>query len=246
MRSAEFAFNALMRFGAAGVLCLAAAGCSSLVTPAKQATPAPAPAVASQAVAPAAAGKPAGAQIEAKAPAPEQKAAEPEVSAAVARAFDSAVRALAAGRLQEAERGFLALTRSNPELGGPYANLGIVYRQTGKLPEAVAALEQAVKLSPNQPAYFNQLGIVHRLHGQFDKARDAYERAITLDPSYAAPNLNLGILYDLYFWESRRALEFYDRYLALTPAGDDRVKKWVADIRNRKPQQNLVSRKEQE
>ena len=69
----------------------------------------------------------------------------------------------------------------NPELGGPHANLGLIYRQAGKLPESAAALERAVKASPEQPVYFNQLGITYRHQGQFAKARAAYERAIELD-----------------------------------------------------------------
>jgi len=167
------------------------------------------------------------------------------VDPAVQRAFESARRALIGGRTDEAERGFLALTRSNPELGGPHANLGVIYRAAGKFPESVAELELAVRADPRQPVYFNQLGISYRMQGQFGPARDAYQKAIALDPNYAVAYLNLGILYDLYFWESKRALELYDRYLALSPNGDDKVAKWVADLRNRGAQQNKLSRKEQ-
>lgn len=167
------------------------------------------------------------------------------VSLAVQRSFDDAVRALRAGHAEEAERGFRALTKSNPELGGPHANLGVIYRQQGKLAESAGELEQAVKINPNQPVYFNQLGITYRQLGKFDKARDAYERAIALDANYAAPTLNLGILYDLYLGDGPRALELYDRYLALSPSGDAAVTKWVAELKNRKqPAPITVSRKE--
>jgi tetratricopeptide (TPR) repeat protein len=163
----------------------------------------------------------------------------------VQRAYDAARRALAAGRLDEAERGFLALTKSNPDLGGPFANLGVVYRQKGKFDEAVKALEQAVQVSPKQPVYFNQLGIAYRMAGQFGKAREAYEKAIALDPNYALAHLNLGILYDVYLWDSARALALYDRYLALSPDGDDKVKKWASDLRHRGQPRSLAARKEQ-
>jgi tetratricopeptide (TPR) repeat protein len=173
---------------------------------------------------------------------------EPEapVSAAVQRAYDDARKALRAGRTEDAERGFRTLTQSNPELGGPHANLALIYRQAGKLPEAVAELEKAVGANPRQPIYFNQLGITYRQHGQFTKAREAYEKAIALDPSYASAHLNLAILHDLYLWDGRRALELYDRYLALSPGGDATVTKWVADLKNRKQPAITVSRKEKE
>ncbi|HEY2560117.1 MAG TPA: tetratricopeptide repeat protein [Caldimonas sp.] len=166
------------------------------------------------------------------------------VNPATQRAFDDASRALRSGRVDEAERAYRALAQANPELGGPHANLGVIYRQAGKLKESLAELEQAVKLSPQQPIYLNQLGIAYRQQGQFAKARDAYQRAVVLDPGYAAAVLNLGILYDLYLGDTPRALEQYARYLSLVPNGDPTVTKWVADLKNRKPGPITVSRQE--
>ena len=161
------------------------------------------------------------------------------------RVFDASVRALQQGHAAEAERGFLSLTKTNPELGGPHANLGIIYRRADKIAQAVSELEFAVRDSPLQPVYWNQLGIAYRQQGQFTKARQAYERAIALDPTYASANLNLGILFDLYLWDSNRALELYDRYLVLS-GGDDKVSKWVTDLKNRNREHTAVARKEQE
>jgi len=150
------------------------------------------------------------------------------------RAFDAALSSLRANRLPEAERGFRALAQSDPDLAGPHANLGIIARRAGRLPEAVSELERAVALDPRQPSMWNELGIARREQGDFMKARAAYERALDLDASYAPAVLNLGILDDLYLGDSDAALALYDRYLALTPAGDAPVTKWVADLNNRK------------
>jgi Flp pilus assembly protein TadD len=219
-------------------LCAAVAGCASVASK-PVAQPAAGPTAGSAATA---AGRGGGASAEAAAR--RQKETPTGITAAVQQQFDDAIEQLNAGRAEEAARAFLALTRTNAELGGPHANLGIIYRQTGKQAEAVAELEQAVRLNPQQPVFLNQLGIAYRQQGQFAKAREAYEKAIELDPSYSAPYLNLGILFDLYFWDSKRALELYDRYLALTPGGDDKVVKWVADIKNRQ-QGGKLSRQEQ-
>ena len=186
----------------------------------------------------------------ASAPAPAPAAAarpvvpDAPVSVAVQRAYDDALRAMRAGRNDEAERAFRALAQANPDLGGPHANLGVIYRQAGKLNESADELEQAVKINPNQPIYLNQLGVTYRQLGKFDKARDAYEKAIALDANYAAPTLNLGILYDLYLGDGPRALELYSRYLALSPSGDAAVTKWVAELKNRKAAPITVSKKE--
>jgi Flp pilus assembly protein TadD len=180
-------------------------------------------------------------------PEPAAKPAElerPPVDPSAQRAFDDARRALRAGRIEQAERAFRALVKSHPELGGPHANLGLIYGQAGKLNEAVAELEEAARVSPQQPLYFNHLGIAYRQQGQFAKAREAYEKAIELAPEYPAPLLNLGILHDLYLGDGRRALELYDRYLALSPGGDAQVTKWVADLKNRHRQVGLLTPKE--
>ena len=171
---------------------------------------------------------------------------EAPVPPAVRNAFDEALRALRAGRTAEAERGLRALAQAHPELGGVHANLGLIYRQAGKPAEAVAELELAVNASPQQPLYFNQLGIAYRHQGQFPKARDAYEKALSLDPGYAAATLNLGVLNDLYLGDKSRALALYERYLALVPAGDPAVLKWVADLKNRKAPAANADRKEKE
>jgi Flp pilus assembly protein TadD len=208
-------------------LCLGVAGCASATEPLAALKEAVAPAAVS---ASAPTSTPTAAAI-----AP--KAVEPEtpVSPALQRAYDDARKAMRAGRMADAERGFRALVQSNPELGGPHANLGLIQRQAGKLPEAAKEFELAVKASPNQPIYWNELGITYRQLGAFPKARDAYERAIVLDPHFASAHLNLGILHDLYLWDGKRALAMYDRYLMLSPGGDPTVTKWVADLKNRKP-----------
>ena len=221
-----------MRFADALTRCSLAALCAAAIAGCAGPKPAqpPTPAAGTQA---------------ADAAARRQKETPSGISPAVQQEFESAIDALNAGRAEEAARSFLELTRSHAELGGPHANLGIIYRQTGKRAEAVAELEQAVQLNPQQPVFLNQLGISYRQQGQFAKARGAYEKAIELDPGYAAPYLNLGILFDLYFWDSKRALELYDQYLALTPGGDDKVVKWVADIKNRSQRGGKLSRQEQ-
>lgn len=236
MRSADSS----MRLALAALACAAVAGCASVTEPLKAMKNAvmPSSSSSSAATVPAAsASSPTAAA--AKAPEPEAP-----VSPAVQRSYDDARRALRAGRTEEAERMLRSIAQANPDLGGPYANLGLIHRQAGKLPEAVADFEKAVAANPKQPVYFNQLGVTYRQNGQFTKARDAYERALALDANYATAVLNLGILHDMYLADGKRALELYDRYLALTPGGDPLVSKWIADLKNRKPQQANAVKKE--
>jgi len=174
-------------------------------------------------------------------PAPPPPPPLPPIDANTQRAFDAAVQALRAGRIDEAERGFKALAVVQPQLAGVHANLALIHRRAGRDAEAVAALEEAVKLSPKQPVYLNQLGIAYRQAGLFTKAREAYERAIELDAGYAAPQLNLAILLDLYLADRARAAEWYQRSAVLLPGDAPQINKWLADLKNRKPEASVAS-----
>ncbi len=215
---------ALLALAAAALL----AGCGSIGFRMPGST-APVPALAASAAA----------APEAAASTPVAAAAKPAstgpIAPATQRAYDDALALMRAGHAADAERGFRALTQSDPELAGPHANLGLLARQGGRLPEAVKELEKATALAPGLAVAWNQLGLAYRQGGEFTKARDAYDHALAIDPNYAAAVLNLGVLDDLYLGDSARALELYTRYLALTPAGDPVVTKWVADVKNRKP-----------
>lgn len=236
MRSADLSRGAVL------VLALLALGGCSTLSEGMKAVQDTVVAPVAKAIAPAAAASaPAAAGAAAAPPAK----VEAPVPPAAQRAFDDALRALRAGRTEDAERGFKALAQSHPDLGGPHANLGLIYRQAGKFDDSIAALERATKASPEQPVYFNQLGISYRLAGQFAKARSAYERALELDANYAAAQLNLGILFDLYLRDNARALEAYERYAQLSGGKDATVAKWVTELKNRKPAGSAPAKKEQ-
>jgi tetratricopeptide (TPR) repeat protein len=95
--------------------------------------------------------------------------------------------------------------------------------------------ERADAGATSEAAKANQQAVALRLKGEFGPAREAYEKALALDPAYAPAALNLGVLHDLYLGHPADALGLYERYMALTPAGDAQVGKWIADLKNRKP-----------
>ncbi len=227
MRSAERLTLALATLASAALL----AGCGSVHFMGRDATP-PTPTYVDAAAAPASAAASA-AQAPASAPAGPRPASIGPIAPATQRAYDEALALMRAGHAADAERGFRALAQSDPDLAGPHANLGVIARNAGRLPEAVSELEKATTLAPGLAPAWNQLGLAYRQSGEFTKARDAYGHALALDPNYAIATLNLGVLDDLYLAEPAKALELYTRYLALVPGGDPVVAKWVADVKNR-------------
>ena len=124
-------------------------------------------------------------------------------------------------------------------------NLGQVLERLGREEEAAHCYEAAIALDPRYAEAHNNLGYLRARQDRLTDAEALYLKAIALDPNYALAYLNLGILYDLYLGDSKRALELYDRYLALSPTADERVQKWVSDIKNRAPRSSVAARKEQ-
>jgi Flp pilus assembly protein TadD len=178
-------------------------------------------------------GRPAGGTTAAPPAAPVVTATELPVKAQWQNAYNQALATLRGGQTGEAERKLLALTREAPELSGPFANLGLLYRNAGRNVEAIAAFERAIEINPKRAMYYNELGISYRLEGKFDKARRSYRQAIDLDPGYAAAYLNLGILYDLYLQDPKEALPYYQRYKQLAPGDAATVSKWIIDLERR-------------
>lgn len=155
------------------------------------------------------------------------------IPAEAVQQFDSAVASMNAGNLAAAEQGFRALSANYPLYSGPLLNLGILQAKAGKLEDAEKTLREAIERNTSSAAAFNQLGIVYRRLGRFKEADEAYQRALQVDPGYALAHLNLGVLCDLYLQQPQRALESYERYLALAATPDSKVASWVTELKTR-------------
>lgn len=147
--------------------------------------------------------------------------------------FDQAVVHMSAGDAAAAEREFRALADAYPTYSGPLLNLGILQVKAGRFEDAEKTLRGAVERNASNAQAFNQLGITYRRLGRFKDADDSYQRAVQIDPNYAIAFLNLGVLCDLYLQQPQRALEAYERYLALAGAPDEKVNGWVTEIKKR-------------
>jgi Flp pilus assembly protein TadD len=157
---------------------------------------------------------------------------EPLPPEAVQR-FDQAVVHMSAGDAATAEREFRALAEAYPTFSGPLLNLGILQVKAGQFEDAAKSLSSAVERNANNAQAFNQLGITYRKLGRFKDADGAYQKAVQIDPNYAIAYLNLGVLCDLYLQQPERALEAYERYLALAGAPDEKVNGWVTELKKR-------------
>ena len=121
---------------------------------------------------------------------------------------------------------------SYPDLSGPYANLGILYRNANQLPEAEAALQKATEHAPWDAATWTEYGLTLRQAGKFAEAKSAYDHAVQANPSYAPAHRNLGVLLDLFLEDPKAAQTEFETYKTLT--GEDKpVSGWIAELRAR-------------
>ena len=158
-------------------------------------------------------------------------AADAKVPPGARQEYDKAIAAMKSGNIPAAKNILSNLTRTNPELSGPYVNLGIIHFRADEIDQAEEAFKQALKVNPESAVSLNHLGIINRGKGKFTEARSNYEKALDIDPSYAYAHLNYGILLDLYFGEYEDALKHYQKFQELAPEQDKQeVAKWIADL----------------
>lgn len=146
--------------------------------------------------------------------------------------FDRALTAMREGNVTEAELELEQLILEHPDFAGPRVNLAIIYMDSGRNEDAQAALERALALNPTHAEAYNQFGILMRRQGKFAEAERSYGDALAIAPDYPLAHYNLGVLLDLYMKRPDEALPHYERYQTLV-GEDERVKKWIIDLRRR-------------
>ncbi len=156
----------------------------------------------------------------------------PKPPARATQEYARAMQLMRGGDPTQAILEFQVMTQSYPELSGPHANLGILYRNTNQLAEAEKSLAKATELSPWDAATWTEYGLTLRQAGKFPEARVAYEKALAANASYAPAHRNLGVLLDLYLDDPLTAQAEFETYKTLT--GEDKpVSGWLAELRSR-------------
>jgi tetratricopeptide (TPR) repeat protein len=105
----------------------------------------------------------------------------------------------------------------------------------GRYGEAIAAYQAILKRDAKNVDAMTHLALIVAIGGHADAALETFDKALTIDPSYLPALLYRGqVLY-----ESKQdpagAIESWERFVALAPAGEDRdrVAKMIADARSR-------------
>jgi Tfp pilus assembly protein PilF len=156
----------------------------------------------------------------------------PRMDEAGRREFEHAIALLNEQAYDPAADILEKIIAQSPGVTAPYINLAIAYVHKGEPEKAETHLKSALAMVPGHPAASNEYGLLHRNAGRFTEAREVYETSLAQFPDYYPIHRNLGILCDLYLNDTACALAHYQICSEARP-GDEQVKMWIADLRNR-------------
>ena len=145
--------------------------------------------------------------------------------------FEQGIKALAAGDLEQARRLFSDITRQNPTLSGPHANLALIDFRQKDLQQALVRINRAIELNPSSHQAFHLRAQILLQQGEIKKARDDYQQAIDLNPEYLNAHYNLALLYDIYLQEIALAIDHYTIYLSLLGEKDETIEEWLNHLK---------------
>jgi tetratricopeptide (TPR) repeat protein len=124
-----------------------------------------------------------------------QTASAEATAADPAQLFQQGQDALTGGRLDEAEQAFRRVVALNPQVGGAYANLGVVYMRRKQWAKALEMLRQAERMMPQVAGIRLNIGLAYYRQNQFLKAIPPFESVVHDQPDAAQPRHLLGLCY---------------------------------------------------
>ena len=116
-------------------------------------------------------------------------------TADLAQLFQAGQDELNHGRLDAAERDFRQVLAINPQLGGAYANLGVIYMRRKQWAKALEDLRQAEHLMPEVAGIRLNIGLAYYRQNEFLKAIPPFESVVRDQPMAEQPRHLLGLCY---------------------------------------------------
>lgn len=118
----------------------------------------------------------------------------------------------------------------NPGFVEGWANLALAQLHAGDIQAAKQSVNNALQLD-QQAGLYNLAGLVAAEDGAYKTAEQHYARAIQINPNLANAHYNLALLNDIYYQNITKAIQHYERYLALINDADPDTEAWVQELK---------------
>ncbi|MGD0623592.1 MAG: tetratricopeptide repeat protein [Thermodesulfobacteriota bacterium] len=109
-----------------------------------------------------------------------------------------------------------------------FNELGLAYRQKGKLSEAIRAYQSALSRDPENPVVMKNLGDAFYFNKEYPKAAEQYQKALRSNPRFQQAHSTLGLAY-YQLQRYSEALEEFEIVLKLNPK-DEQAKEFREEI----------------
>lgn len=125
--------------------------------------------------------------------------------------------------------------RKSPNKARPYNNLGLMLKDSNRIPEAMYEFERAVERGPDNPYALNNLATVYCSVGRREECAALLRKAISLKPDYIQARYNLA----MYCYEAGlldEALREYSAIMQIDPSSSEAAfaRPMIAGIRDQK------------
>ena len=133
--------------------------------------------------------------------------------------LDKGVRIHNEGKVEEAERIYQSILKTDPKHPHANHNLGILLSSFNKLEKLKAALplfKISTEVNPDNAQFWMSYGNALYATNQLKEAETSYKKSIKLRPDYADAYVNLGIIFHE-FGRYDEALENYKKAIELKP-----------------------------
>jgi tetratricopeptide (TPR) repeat protein len=109
-----------------------------------------------------------------------------------------------------------------------FNELGLAYRQKGKLSEAIGAYQSALSRDPENPVVTKNLGDAFYFNKEYPKAIEQYQKVLRSNPRFQQVHSSLGLAY-YQLQRYSEALEEFEIVLKLNPK-DEQAKEFRKEI----------------
>lgn len=145
--------------------------------------------------------------------------------------YAKALAEIEAKNFAQASAGLSRIMNDNPGFAEGWANLALAQLRAGNIGDAKQAANNASKLEQQSAPLQNLLGLINVEDGAYKTAEKHYARALELKPDFANAHYNLALLNDIYYQNIAKAIQHYERYLALIKNTDPDTEAWVAELK---------------